>query len=484
MAGAVTKLFVSNLPEGCTPWELRKRLENFGVISGAYVAKKRDKGGCRFGFVSFRDVADREELVKNLRGVKMGDYRLKINIARFAVENSGIPVELKKKVGGTGVHGQPSFNIPSNFRDSRSYSNVVGPSNAAGRIEKGQLPPVEEVIQGPEKSVVVPDRTEAFKSMAGLALVGRTTDLETLVDFDRLLRIAKVQVSNIQYLGGLSLLISFHDEESASSFLESKVIWDPWFSRLERWTGQSLPFDRVAWLKLCGIPLHLFSPDVLSQVGELFGKVLLVPSFLEEDQDLSLCRIGVLVGEVNRVKECVSLRWKNRVYRLWVEENPIDWIPDCIGSPGSQDSGEGASPMSSPIGNLNVSGEGFAGEPPELDENEGVEKSREANTSPFHASFSPMHAERENGGSFNVVGSGSVAEEVESQLKSKEVGPGVMDSFKSGSGGLVKRPNRWSRSGPKPRKAQPNDDVNKVVSPFDPRPLKRPRSSDIVLEPG
>ncbi|KAF5767271.1 putative RNA recognition motif domain, nucleotide-binding alpha-beta plait domain superfamily [Helianthus annuus] len=476
MAGVVTKLFVSNLPEGCTPWELRKRLENFGVTSGAYVAKKRDKGGCKFGFVSFRDVADREELVRNLRGVKMGECRLRINIARFAVENAGIPDEIKKQGGAPGVKGHIPVNVPSSFRDNRSYSHVVGSSDNVGRYVKGQMPSVGEELQGSEKSVVIPDRSEAFKSLSGLALVGRTTDLETLVDFDRLLRIAKVQVSNIQYLGGLSLLISFLDEGSATSFLEAKGIWGPWFSRLERWSGQSLPFERVAWFNLSGIPLHLFSAEVFAQIGELYGKVLHVPSFVEEDQDLSLCRIGVLVGEVNRVSECVSLRWKNRVYRLWVEENPVEWVPDCIGPSAGQSSGEESSLRSSPIGNLNDSGEGDSGKSPELKEDGGGEKPREVNSSSAHASFFPMHEDRENGGSINAVGSGLMAEEVEGQLKSKEVGPGVVDSFICGSGGLVKRPKSWARQCSKPRKAQASSDVNKVDSPFDPRPLKDPEA--------
>ncbi|MFS7906135.1 putative RNA recognition motif domain, nucleotide-binding alpha-beta plait domain superfamily [Helianthus anomalus] len=90
MAGNITKLFVPNLPEGSTPWELRKCLESFGVIFGTFVVKKRDKFGSRFGFVSFKDVVNRQELLNSLRGVKMVECSLKINIARFAAENSGV----------------------------------------------------------------------------------------------------------------------------------------------------------------------------------------------------------------------------------------------------------------------------------------------------------------------------------------------------------------------------------------------------------
>ncbi|KAM0063398.1 hypothetical protein Hdeb2414_s0003g00090431 [Helianthus debilis subsp. tardiflorus] len=145
-----------------------------------------------------------------------------------------------------------------------------------------------------------------------MALVGRTVNLETLIDFNRLLRIAKVMVAKLQYLGGLSLLISFLDKVSATHFMENKVLWDLWFSKLTIWNGQSLPLERVVWLKISGIPLHLFDTEVMVQIGELFGKILHVPNSLKEDQDLTVCRIGVLAGEAGRIYEEVSLRWKNR----------------------------------------------------------------------------------------------------------------------------------------------------------------------------
>ncbi|KAM0065369.1 hypothetical protein Hdeb2414_s0003g00114021 [Helianthus debilis subsp. tardiflorus] len=161
------------------------------------------------------------------------------------------------------------------------------------------------------RSVVVPDRTSAFMGSVGLAVIGRTVNLETLADFDKLLRIARVDFLKLQ-------------------FVEARHIWEPWFTKLEPWTGQSLPFERVAWLKLHGIPLNLLEADVLLLVGELFGKVLFVPKDLDEDQDLSVVKIGVLVGEGRRCSELVSLRWKDKIFRIWVDEDLEDWVPDCL----------------------------------------------------------------------------------------------------------------------------------------------------------
>ncbi|XP_022031309.1 RNA-binding motif protein, Y chromosome, family 1 member A1-like [Helianthus annuus] len=98
----ITKLFVSNLPEGSTPWELTCFMQRFGDVWKSYVAKKRDKVGNRFGFISFKYVIDWKELVKKINGVNMGGRKLKVNVARFAVENNGIDREPERRMNSDG----------------------------------------------------------------------------------------------------------------------------------------------------------------------------------------------------------------------------------------------------------------------------------------------------------------------------------------------------------------------------------------------
>ncbi|KAJ0717022.1 hypothetical protein HanPI659440_Chr13g0519001 [Helianthus annuus] len=249
-------------------------------------------------------------------------------------------------------------------------------------------------VESGNKVVVVPDRTAGFKELYGISVVARTVDLETLVDFDKLLRIAKVPYSRIQYLGGLFLLVSFIDEASATSFLDNKVVWGPWFSKVEVWKGQSLPLERVAWLRLIGIPLHLLDADVFSLIGDLFGKVLHYPKGLDGDHDLSFVRVGVLAGEAYRIKEAVSVSWRNRNFRVLVEEELDAWVPDCLGYSILQprSSGSESSPMSSPVGNMSESekvddvGSGKSGE---------VESTPHYDLGNSHAEFIPLREERE-----------------------------------------------------------------------------------------
>ncbi|KAF5815065.1 putative RNA recognition motif domain, nucleotide-binding alpha-beta plait domain superfamily [Helianthus annuus] len=221
----IIKFFISNLPEGCTPWELRCGLSGYGDISDTYVARKRDKNGSRFGFASFKDVKDKAEVLKSLKGAKLGGCKLKVNIARFALENGGglgqpVGDNLRPKMANVGANPGGDVRM-SSFRDFRSFRDVLGKRKEK---EDGGS---SGAFQDSGKMVVAPDRTNAMQELKGVAVVGRTVDLETLVDLDHLLRIAKVSYGQIQYLGGLSVIISFREEPAARVFLEAKELWGP-----------------------------------------------------------------------------------------------------------------------------------------------------------------------------------------------------------------------------------------------------------------
>ncbi|KAJ0431914.1 putative nucleotide-binding alpha-beta plait domain superfamily, RNA-binding domain superfamily [Helianthus annuus] len=182
-------------------------MQRFGEVSKSYVAKKRDKSGNRFGFIPFMSIRDWKELEKKINGVNMGGFKLKVNVARFAVENSGLEREPERKfpfegepmrksrfvsqgVGSTNHDGLKSFG----HRDVRSYRDVVHPMTT-GIGSSGSEKRVDKCRS--KKVVEVSDAVRAFEELHWKAVVGRTADLDTLIYFDRLLRISKVNYEKI-----------------------------------------------------------------------------------------------------------------------------------------------------------------------------------------------------------------------------------------------------------------------------------------------
>ncbi|MFS7975056.1 hypothetical protein Hanom_Chr10g00875991 [Helianthus anomalus] len=103
-----------------------------------------------------------------------------------------------------------------------------------------------------------------------------------------------------------------------------------------KYRGQSLPYERIAWLKIQGVPLHVLSNKVLDDIGSRFGKIIQQAQHNSGDGDLSLDYIGVLVGEGNRINEEVVLCLRGRRYRVWVMEELEDWMPEFTSDDNSR----------------------------------------------------------------------------------------------------------------------------------------------------
>ncbi|MFS7952658.1 hypothetical protein Hanom_Chr07g00609431 [Helianthus anomalus] len=102
------------------------------------------------------------------------------------------------------------------------------------------------------------------------------------------------------------------------------------FSAITVWEGQTFSFERLAWLKVQGIPLHLLTNEFIDLVGGLFGMIVHKANRSERDRDLSFEYVGVLVGDGKRISEEIMLNWKNRRFRILVMEELGDWVPDFV----------------------------------------------------------------------------------------------------------------------------------------------------------
>ncbi|MFS7980374.1 hypothetical protein Hanom_Chr10g00938711 [Helianthus anomalus] len=98
------------------------------------------------------------------------------------------------------------------------------------------------------------------------------------------------------------MLLKFADEGICVNFLLNHLTWGTWFTSLDSWSGQSFAFERLEWVQVSS-----------------------------EDGNISISWIGVLVREGDRIHEHITLHWKKRQFRVWIEEDISEWVPDCIG---------------------------------------------------------------------------------------------------------------------------------------------------------
>ncbi|PWA62725.1 nucleotide-binding alpha-beta plait domain-containing protein [Artemisia annua] len=339
-SGGVTKFFISNLPSGCTPWEVSEFLGYFGEVVGSYIAKKRDKAGNRFGFITFRNVSNVVELERRMNGIKMGCCRLIVNIAKFAVENVKLRDLEKKDDRITDKHVKQNVRKQDNFvKDQQMKGHEHSFHPGAGRSFKAALSgkpsscssvPMEHAC----RIIRVPDNVVAFFELRGKALIGRVKDLKTLTRMKQLLVENQIGGLDIVYVGGLSILLNFFEKDWAVDMLRKKEVWSSWFSVLDFWEGHHLSYERVAWLKIHGVPINLATNEVFDDIASQFGKIIHPSQLSLEDGDISVGFVGILVGDGLKINETVSLKWSNKVFKTWISEEGGKWEPDCIGTVG------------------------------------------------------------------------------------------------------------------------------------------------------
>ncbi|MFS7976922.1 putative RNA-binding domain superfamily [Helianthus anomalus] len=253
----ITEFFVARLLERCSSKDITDTLGPFGSIEGVYVARKREKLVFRFIFFSFKGVKDAVDLEKTMRNAWMGSYILFINIAKFSWENE-VGRDGRDPLGKKKVHSDPD----ANYHNSKEQED------------------------NSSREVLVSEFAKAYVDLHGKAIIGKMKDLWTLRKMKVLMKEAKFGDAVIKYLDGLSILVVFKSTLEADNFRSTAPSFG-WFNNMEIWRGQLVVFERLAWLNIYGVPLHLSGNETFDSVGRCFGKVLHASQRQPEDNLLT-----------------------------------------------------------------------------------------------------------------------------------------------------------------------------------------------------
>ncbi|KAK1424777.1 hypothetical protein QVD17_20115 [Tagetes erecta] len=202
-----------------------------------------------------------------------------------------------------------------NISKSRSFADVLTNTN---------IRPNERII------TISPEEENFMRPNFLGSFVARAKDLNLLNQIHSLASQAKIRNMDIRYLGGLFTLLSFPSQEEANNFHAQTNTWGNWFSKIEPWRGQSIPYERIAWLRIHGVPPHLWNPVVFNKIGSSYGRLLQTAEANWDDANFSYECVGVLVNSGTPINDDFILKWCKKSFRCWTNEVPVDWKPNCI----------------------------------------------------------------------------------------------------------------------------------------------------------
>ncbi|KAI3682988.1 hypothetical protein L1987_83424 [Smallanthus sonchifolius] len=112
------------------------------------------------------------------------------------------------------------------------------------------------------KSVVVDQKISLFLQHCFYrSIVGEAIDIPTFCNSRIMLAKGGFSDVAISYIGGLRVLFTFKEPHLPNEFMMAKEgVWKDSLASDFIWTGQDIPFDRIACLKVEGVPFMLRTP--------------------------------------------------------------------------------------------------------------------------------------------------------------------------------------------------------------------------------
>lgn len=259
-------------------------------------------------------------MVHSMKNLRMGDFKLSIKVARFVFEEGEIrdPPPPSKPVKETIVNRS----IPSNGGKQVWYENT-------GTFS------FKEALTGERSSSIVPskvlrlgDKPTIFNDLLGRTLLVRVGTVVVLKRFQRELLDMGLGEGVIRYLGGLQFLVTFKNTENAIMAKDELVGRSEEFVHVTIWDGQAVDFERVAWVKILGLPIQLSHDETVNEVAALFGKVVQKENKVSSGCDLSGGFVGIIVNSGILINGEVSVLWSDKMYSVWVMEVSCDKLSE------------------------------------------------------------------------------------------------------------------------------------------------------------
>ncbi|GKC33128.1 RNA-directed DNA polymerase, eukaryota [Tanacetum coccineum] len=313
-----TSIYVSNFPESTTAKDLFASCKVYGHVVDSFIPNKRAKNGKRFAFIRFINVFSVERLVSNLCTVWIGKHRLQANFARYQrTSDNGYASEVKSK---------------SSFRDYKekgSGRNNVGKMNNVFS-DKGGLSYVK-VVQDhasftPSAPALVLDDSCVVTRDLSCHVMGKVKDIDVIPNLRSILSKEGFPQVNISYLGGFWVMIEMDNVTSKTSLLDHVGV-NSWFHSLKEAWHDFVSDDRVVWVDIEGIPLHVWSRETYLKVGNKWGKAL----DIEDNSGSSFARkrLCVLTKQPDTILENFKVTFKGKVYKARAKEL-FTWDPIIV----------------------------------------------------------------------------------------------------------------------------------------------------------
>ncbi|GJR29223.1 RNA-directed DNA polymerase, eukaryota [Tanacetum coccineum] len=297
-------VFVTNFPDSFGSRDLWSLCEVYGKVVDVFIPNRKSKAGKRFAFVRFIRVEDMDRLIGNLCTLWVGRFHLHANAVRYERPPKPSPsVRL------------PSVKSPAPFSSTSpgSYVNVV-----------------KDIIEDPVlktpgscSPALVLDDTCVNAMDLSRHVMGRTKEVNYIPNLRSILTNEGFSDVQLSYLGGLWVMIELKSEEIKRKLLLHSGV-NSWFHDLQPASHDFVCNERIVWVDIEGVPLHIWSSATFSGIGKKWGTVM----DIEESPGSSYARkrLCIKTSMADNILETFKVIFKGKVFSVRAKEL-FTWSP-------------------------------------------------------------------------------------------------------------------------------------------------------------
>lgn len=159
-------------------------------------------------------------------------------------------------------------------------------------------------------------------------LLGEVLNFQHLSNLPKLLNVDGEVPCHVFYAGGLKVLLRFFAQDAATRYLKNEHAWNRWFKWLKYDIIDELPFERIAWVKVIGLPIHLRSEENVRLVVGRLGKIIEVDGCQNwHNVDLTSSHARILTGDKLLINKEINCFFNGKNYIVGVVECEDIWQP-------------------------------------------------------------------------------------------------------------------------------------------------------------
>ncbi|CAI9302385.1 unnamed protein product [Lactuca saligna] len=161
-------------------------------------------------------------------------------------------------------------------------------------------------------------------------LKGKLTLIGKLHSFDRLenapysFKNCDGSYCEIKYLGDIYIGVKFVNKDNRKVFTNT---WTDWFTKVGSGDVAITYSERIAWIKILGLPPEVCSKENFSMIAEFVGRVVVRCVVDQSTINLSYGKVGILTPLVSTISSEPVVEVNGRIIKLQNVEVDLDWAP-------------------------------------------------------------------------------------------------------------------------------------------------------------